>query len=583
MEALVLNTEFQAVGVVDVFESFIWTDRYSAWGDFEVYTHPTPELIDMMQYDYYLWNEQSEHTMIIEASKIETDIENGDHITFTGRSLEAILDRRVVWEFTELGHFPDDEEITPLEEVNLQNGIKTLLERNCLPGPDCPLERQIPNLVFEESDDPRVTSLTTQVQIPAGSNLYEVIKTLCDEKGLGFKIILDDDNNFVFSLYMGQDRSYSQETNPYVVFSPEYDNLLNSNYQESYVDFRNAALVIGDDDGDDQRQATVTSDNASGLDRREVFVDGSSMSWEDEEGNYFEPEEYDEQLAQLGREVLSEAGMVQSFEGEAEYRRTYEYQKDFFIGDIVQLENEYGIQATSRITEMVFSHDGSGENAIPTFVSLADSTLTTAYSSGSTGRTTTGQQIESFLDDYSEKHAVIVAGAVNGSTSIASKSVPNNTLTELGSFELSEGLWIVKVHLRWNSNGTGYRMFNISTTSLDDDGLSVWNNVQVAASPAGNTHMYLVTFLQPTVTTRYYVNASQTSGGSLGCLTRWGATRIMTSGNDGSDSGGGTGTNNYNDLTNKPQIENNVLIGNQTFEDLGLEALSNQEIEEMLT
>ena len=37
-------------------------------------------------------------------------------------------------------------------------------------------------------------------------------------------------------------------------------------------------------------------------------------------------------------------------------------------------------------------------------------------------------------------------------------------------------------------------------------------------------------------------------------------------------SGGGSGTNNYNDLTNKPQINGNTLTGNRTSADLGLQS-----------
>lgn len=36
------------------------------------------------------------------------------------------------------------------------------------------------------------------------------------------------------------------------------------------------------------------------------------------------------------------------------------------------------------------------------------------------------------------------------------------------------------------------------------------------------------------------------------------------------DAGGGGGTSNYEELTNKPSINGNVLVGDQTGEDLGL-------------
>ena len=45
---------------------------------------------------------------------------------------------------------------------------------------------------------------------------------------------------------------------------------------------------------------------------------------------------------------------------------------------------------------------------------------------------------------------------------------------------------------------------------------------------------------------------------------------------------GGGGTNNYEDLINKPTINGSVLVGNKTTDDLGLESISNVELEELL-
>lgn len=46
---------------------------------------------------------------------------------------------------------------------------------------------------------------------------------------------------------------------------------------------------------------------------------------------------------------------------------------------------------------------------------------------------------------------------------------------------------------------------------------------------------------------------------------------------------GPAGTTDYNDLENKPSIESVPLVGNSTFTQLGLQSLTNQEIEALLT
>ena len=37
MDVTILNTDLDAVAIVDTYESFFWTDRYYAYGDFELY------------------------------------------------------------------------------------------------------------------------------------------------------------------------------------------------------------------------------------------------------------------------------------------------------------------------------------------------------------------------------------------------------------------------------------------------------------------------------------------------------------------------------------------------------------------
>ena len=77
--------------------------------------------------------------------------------------------------------------------------------------------------------------------------------------------------------------------------------------------------------------------------------------------------EYVELLIQKGKEKLANYILVDSFEGEAEAERMFVYGKDFFIGDVVQIANDYGIESKSRIVELVISQDENGTRKYPTF------------------------------------------------------------------------------------------------------------------------------------------------------------------------------------------------------------------------
>ena len=351
MEFLVLNTKFEAVTILDVFESFIWTDRYSKCGDFEIYTSSDRQTIAALKEDFYIWTEDSEHIMIIENRKIITDVEEGNKLLVSGRSLESILDRRIVWNQILLdGYF--------------QTQIKRLLTENVINPSDS--NRKISNFIFEETDDPYILSLKVQVQY-TGDNLYEAICKLCESVSIGFKITLNNNNQFVFKLYYGEDRSYDQETNPYVVFSPSFENIINSNYYESKAGYKNVGLVAGEGEASDRRTVVVGESTSKELSRRELYVDARDISSTASNGDSISTSAYDDLLRQRGNERLNENKIVQAFDGQVETSQMYRYGEHYFMGDITQLENEYGMESKVRVTEFIRSVDKYGIDSYPTF------------------------------------------------------------------------------------------------------------------------------------------------------------------------------------------------------------------------
>ena len=349
MDLRILDTNLNNVAILDVYNSFIWTDRYYEYGDFEIYTAMDPTLLDFIKQDYYIETRESEHTMIIEDLTIKSDTEEGNYITIVGRSLESILDRRIVW---------GQKTITG----NFQNAIKTLLNESIISPSKT--ERKISNFIFEETDDPYITSLTVEAQY-TGDNIYDVIQKLCEQFNVGFKVILNTNKQFVFSLYYGSDRSYEQTDNPYVIFSPNFENIINSNYIETKSSLKNVTLVGGEVDENENRKY-VTVGNVSGLDRREIFTDARDLQSE-ADGETLTATEYNNQLKQRGKETLAENIEEIAFEGESDTSIMFKFGEDFFMGDIVQVENEYGHESRARVVEMVISEDEEGYSVYPTF------------------------------------------------------------------------------------------------------------------------------------------------------------------------------------------------------------------------
>lgn len=358
MELTILNYRFEDLYFIDEYESIIWTERYYSPGDFELNTAVNDYMLKAAQLiresmeqrrDVYVWTGDSDTSMLVENIEIKTDLDTGTRFILTGRSLLSIMDRRIVWEQTIL-------------DGKLEGQVKKLITESII-NPKLP-ERKIEEVIFVESGDSRFDELTIRAQY-TGDNLLEVLEKIGETYHIGYKTWITDENKIAFQLYMGEDRSYDQNRNQEVIFSTQFENLLNTNYLESIKTLKNVALVAGEDEAQNRR--TITIGEASGLQRRELYVDARDIQSTKEDGTAISETEYNAQLKQRGDEDLAENKYIKAFDGGIETNQTFQYGRDFFKGDIVQLSNEYGIDGKVRILEVIRSQDGTGLKMYPTF------------------------------------------------------------------------------------------------------------------------------------------------------------------------------------------------------------------------
>lgn len=382
MEFMVLDKNYDGITMIDTFTSAIWTVRYDEAGDFEIYTPVRLDYIQAMQIGNYLWNRDSDRLMVIETVEIETDAEEGPQLIVTGRSLESILDRRIV---TSSQNFSG----------NLQSVLFAIIQNEVISSGGT---RQIPGFSLKTSSDSRITSISISELSIRGENVYDVVCSLCQANKVGWRILPKGAGGFEFELYVGVDRSYAQSVNPYITFSPSFENLLNSNYIKSFKSYKNSIYAVGtyqkevilqnkykDDNGEWVVEEQTTYEEAevvtwqysetatpSGLARREMFIDNGGVNDGEQGGEYatWNAVNKEKAIAELGEHQTTTA-----FEGELEATRQYIYREDFNIGDIVQVENEFGITGTVYISEIVFSQDANGITITPTFTSTEDETI----------------------------------------------------------------------------------------------------------------------------------------------------------------------------------------------------------------
>lgn len=353
----VLDSALNLLGVIDEYTSIIWRPSYSEVGDFEIYLSATDKAIDLLRENRYVvrssdisvdedGNTLYTNVMIIKNLQLVTNVENGDFLTVTGRELKFLLHQRIVWSQTNL-------------TGKVENAIRRLVTENAISPTNT--KRVIPNLVLGAT-----AGLTETIEKQVtGEYLDQTIVDICKSYNYGWEIYIYN-NNLVLIVYEGLDRSYGQNERPYVVFSDNFENLHNTDYQLSTEEYVNTTLIGGEGEGLDRIYATI-GDELTGLERYETFTDARDISQNKDSEDEIPLDTYKQLLLERGRENLAALSYTEGFSGEILSDVAFKYNEDFYLGDLVTVINKYGIGRNVRVLSAIESEDENGTKLIPQF------------------------------------------------------------------------------------------------------------------------------------------------------------------------------------------------------------------------
>lgn len=396
--------------IVDDYISFIWTDRYNTCGDFEMEIPFTAANESFYKMDQIVTCSLSDGRMIIETIKISISAEDGKKMIVSGRSYESILDRRVV-AFTQVydNNFFDDNKfynaMSSIFNSCFVNGREQVLT-TALPDPDRDDYKNIQiynnrrkaSIKLSVGSDPRSHIKNAQINIePTGMSLLEMLETYCQAKDFGFKML---GNTCV--IYDGAIKG--------TYFSMSKGNLISADYQASKENYKNAVYVQGDEyqansnkveiDGviyyTDELEdgtalllspeateqdpvyyrASVSMDNSSGLNRREMYIESSKNIGQNSNTKYVT------RLEAEGRtELLKSHRLEEQASCEIQHDPNIKYGTQYSLGDIVTVSfdtiynvfDKSGMKSGTknikmRVNEFTISHSESGLDLYPTFV-----------------------------------------------------------------------------------------------------------------------------------------------------------------------------------------------------------------------
>lgn len=97
VEIYVLDKNLKPVGIVDDYNSLIWAERYSDLGDCEIYLTATEEHLNLLKEGNYISRSDDDMICRIVKHTIETDEDKGDFLTVTGKDARCLLWQRIVY------------------------------------------------------------------------------------------------------------------------------------------------------------------------------------------------------------------------------------------------------------------------------------------------------------------------------------------------------------------------------------------------------------------------------------------------------------------------------------------------------
>ena len=358
------NAETELIGIIDTAKSVIWRSVYYGVGDFEVYVQATQNTRELLSVGNYVTRPDNNEIGIIEKVEIKADKFDGLVITASGRFAKSILDRRLIYNLSGTSN------AATILRGNVELQVRKIVEENAI---SCAFDsrRNIPILelgalaniplkIVDESGN------AAQKQVSYG-NLLEYSDAVLQEYELSARVTLDAERKKLqYSVFSGEDRREENESgNEPVIFSEDYDNLKDSAYSIDKTSCKNAALVGGEGEGA-ARFYALAAGSETGLARREVWVDASSISktYKDAGGaeQTYSNDVYSGFLLERGRQSLSALKPVEAFGGSLDVTSgNFVFNRDFFLGDVVTVESErIGVYKRVRIISVTEVQDENG-------------------------------------------------------------------------------------------------------------------------------------------------------------------------------------------------------------------------------
>lgn len=336
--------------------SISWIERYREPGEFEIIAPMSSGLLQFLPLGTIVSHTNTLEAMIVENQNIKDDESLDPVISITGRSLEAILEDRIVGS----NNASASSLITEysLAAANSWDQAVTLINQHIQTPTDA--NDKLSNFY---ANTLMVGTGTSELRVIGRIDLLRALNDILSVDNLGIKVVRRNPfgkagaiDKTYFQVHKGTDKTST------VIFSWKARDLDTAEYLWSTRKYKNSVLVLGRYVNTKVHSAGLTGYNRSmgvvSADDIDGYLDtaptGSVLT------------DILNKMATRGRQVLTAQNRITLIRADISEISKYQYRRDYNIGDIVTIDGNFGEIAPMRVVEYAEIQDENEEKGHPT-------------------------------------------------------------------------------------------------------------------------------------------------------------------------------------------------------------------------
>lgn len=348
MEIWFLDDNFQISSMpIEDFSSFQWTENWNEPGSYIL--HLDFKYFPEIANSRYIYNSEARKAATIET--ISYTQASGNKVKLTGRTLEALLERRVA----QRSWHSASSALVEESAYKVFNLFASPTGARSLEG-------------MTAGDHIQLFSETGAVAVTAGDNLLDFYYSVLPLYGMSPTVVYDFDFESLYLTCAHKTDRTIDNLDGYspILLSQSFENVKNETYGYDETELINHAYVVMERDPCFGRRMVQVDTAQEGEPRIETYIVSQASSEPETVNGVLTPtvtiEECLAEMQQEGLEALAGQAIQESVACELEQNGVYEYRKDFFVGDVVSYSSGIiGVQMDAQITSVTETYEAGSK------------------------------------------------------------------------------------------------------------------------------------------------------------------------------------------------------------------------------